>query len=125
MSHELFFESSRRENLDELIVASLGPRRGIEPDREKREALIDQMSALVHERSYPAANTRLRSSKLINDSTRSSIRGAFSKLLLHERQLEWTGHGIWRTFRFWSLVEKQGYLRDIARLTLSLKELTP
>lgn len=39
------------------------------------------------------------------------IRGFFSRNVLHDRELEWTGHGINRTFRFWSEEKKADYLR--------------
>ena len=57
---------------------------------------------------YPAAVEELKS---FEHDERPQVRNFFSAHVLKERKKEWTGHGINRTFRFWSEAEKQDYLR--------------
>ena len=55
---------------------------------------------------------------------RRVFRQIVSDDVLRTRSLEWTMHGLQRTFRFWSLEEKQHYLRFTAEVVEDLGSLT-
>jgi hypothetical protein len=61
----------------------------------------------------------------IDPITAATFRNTVSELILARRQLEWTSHGIRRSFRYWSRPDQQRYL-GFARTELAdLDQLSP
>jgi len=61
----------------------------------------------------------------ISAEDQGRFRDLVSDSILYPRQLEWTGHGVKRSFRFWSRVEKAKYVAYATELVDDLHELTP
>lgn len=48
-----------------------------------------------------------------------------NELILNARDMEWTSHGMKRSFRYWTRLEKQEYIRSAMKIMDELKELSP
>jgi hypothetical protein len=60
----------------------------------------------------------------LTPSERAHFRAEVNSLVLAPRQLEWTSHGIRRSFRFWSSEEKRRYVRYALEVAHDLRGLT-
>jgi hypothetical protein len=89
------------------------------------ENRIDQLLDMVRNGSYQEAYMGLHSDKSINRAAKLDLMHAVNSFYLLERQLEWTNHGILRSFRFWSVDEKREYLKATCGLMDSLKPVSP
>lgn len=56
---------------------------------------------------------------------RKTVSKALNENILYARNMEWTSHGVRRSFRFWSKAEKQEYVVEATKLMNLLKELSP
>lgn len=79
----------------------------------------------VREGRHREAYMGLRELKLLDQDEKKRLIGAANESYLMERQLEWTNHGILRSFRFWSEEDKTEYLRMTCDLVANLKEISP
>ncbi|WP_175454902.1 hypothetical protein [Rhodobacter capsulatus] len=61
----------------------------------------------------------------ITKELRPAVAKALNESFLFGKNLEWTNHGVNRTFRFWSEEEKKGYMALAAGLIDCLKLLSP
>lgn len=82
-------------------------------DGIEEAAIILNISKAIQKREYADA---LHALKALDMESQRIIRGFYSRNVLHNRELEWTGHGINRTFRFWSEEKKADYLRFTNRV---------
>jgi len=80
---------------------------------------------LVLNGQYREAYDELRADKSVADEDKKKLMSAVSAALLHFRNLEWTNHGIEKTFRYWNRSEKETYLRQAQAIADELKRLTP
>lgn len=85
------------------------------PDGEagKDIAQVWQVADAIHSNRYADAIEAL---KPFDPDCQRAIRVFFSQNVLHAQQREWTGHGINRTFRFWSPQQKTDYLHFSMRV---------
>jgi len=86
--------------------------------------LIDELHALVVTGDYKSAHTKLRSAKIAPE-VKTAIIGAFNEHWLSELKIEWTNHGILRSFRFWPPETKARYLQETKALLEALKDISP
>lgn len=68
--------------------------------------------------------------KLLQDSSmdaeeKGHVRRSVNEFVLAPRQLEWTSHGVRRSFRYWSEEEKADYVALTRRVCEDLTELSP
>lgn len=63
--------------------------------------------------------------RTITKAQRPAIAKALNESYLFGQQLEWTNHGVNRTFRFWSAEEKKAYVAQATELVRCLHLLTP
>lgn len=75
--------------------------------------------SLVADRQHAEAKTALED---FPREHRSALRSLASRTILFERELEWTAHGINRTFRFWSEARKKTYIAFVTELCRTLGE---
>lgn len=95
-------------------------------EQESQEAAaVMRLVSDVREGRYREAYMGLRALKLLNQEEKKRLIGAANEAYLMERQLEWTNHGILRSFRFWSVEEKQAYLRLTVEVMACCKTVTP
>lgn len=83
--------------------------------------LISDVRGGQHREAYLG----LRELKLLNQEEKKRLIVAANESYLMERQLEWTNHGILRSFRFWSIEEKQAYLRLTVEVMSCCKSVSP
>jgi hypothetical protein len=74
--------------------------------------------------NYPQAR-KLEKAAPLSEGTARHYRSVISAMVLNSRNLELTPHGLKRTFRFWSMEEKQAYIRLALKVVNDLKGLTP
>ena len=84
-----------------------------------------ELHGLIIKEQYADAQAMLNNCKAIEKDKVILVRKAFSALFLINRSREWTSHGVWRTFRFWTQEEKVSYLKRANILVESLKQVTP
>ena len=87
--------------------------------------LISCLFQLVEAGSYQEAHERLTSELGLTAVDKISIRKAITHRLLLDREREWSAHGVWKSFRFWSLEEKIDYLNRANRLIDLLETIVP
>lgn len=80
---------------------------------------VVRVSSAIAERRFPDAVKIV--GKLEPDLQRV-MRSRFSKAMLWQIQREWTGHGINRTFRFWTSEQKVGYLKFTVEVCNALRD---
>jgi hypothetical protein len=74
--------------------------------------------------NYPQARKLEKAAKL-SEGTARHYRSVINAMVLNSRRLELTPHGLKRTFRYWSLEEKQAYIRFALKVVNDLRRLTP
>ena len=91
----------------------------------KKEKLFD-IFKMVISGDYGEAHAALQTdAPFLSSAQKKEIRKVASDAILFEREREWSSHGIWRSFRFWSLTEKKAYLEKCSNLISYLRNLTP
>ena len=63
--------------------------------------------------------------KTIPIEYRKTVTKTLNETILYDRNMEWTSHGIRRSFRFWSKAEKQDYIDTATDLMKKLTKLSP
>ncbi len=86
--------------------------------------LIELVRDLVACR-YTTAKAQLKSIAESESLSHADIRTCVSDLLLSRRQLEWTSHGVRRSFRFWTYKEKVRYISAAKKIVNDLQFLSP
>ncbi|SDR83414.1 hypothetical protein SAMN04489812_0056 [Microlunatus soli] len=84
-----------------------------------------QLLTQVHLREYGPALVRDLAQIPISPAARAQFRDLVSQKVLGRRELEWTSHGVRRSFRFWKPAEKERYVAYSMELVADLRELTP
>ena len=74
-----------------------------------RETIDDCLVHLLYG-EYVKANQRLRHQSGFPHAVKNAVASAFNAEFMDKLKLEWTNHGLKRTFRYWSETEKQNYL---------------
>lgn len=87
------------------------------------EALVWLMRDMVVG-DHGDVDQRFKTLKLFDAESSARIRDVASKELLASRRLEWTSHGIRRSFRFWSDAEKSQYVESTVQTVRDLEGLT-
>lgn len=67
----------------------------------------------------------MRAEKALTDEQKKEIISAVNQAHFLPQRLEWTNHGIIKTFRFWTADEKAGYLRSANEIAEVVRSLTP
>ncbi len=88
-------------------------------------AAIERLLTCVKTGEYRQADVALRKEKSLDPAGKLTLIEAVNSSYLFRRDLEWTNHGILRSFRFWSPQEKADYLRMTREIMVSLKRLSP
>lgn len=73
---------------------------------------------------FKAAQKALDASTALAPEERAAFRGLVSESLLHRHSLEWTIHGVKKSFRFWTDEERAQYVRESVALVNELRGLT-
>jgi hypothetical protein len=81
--------------------------------------------SLVMSNDYAKAHETLLKSPCFSTDDRVQLKSEVTETLLLERRLEWTHHGIRKTFRFYTPSEKRYYLQKAAELIAILRDYTP
>jgi hypothetical protein len=68
---------------------------------------------------------KIEESLTLSADTAKHYRSVINSMVLSDRTLELTAHGPKRTFRYWSLEEKQAYIRFALKVVDDLRRLTP
>lgn len=108
------WERSSVEELVQRLVAD--PSSQIADESVAWRATVIQQTQLVLRGDHADAYQGLRDSTALNDEQKKEFVDVVNRHVLVERDLEWTNHGILRSFRFWPLEEKVEYLRTSNRL---------
>lgn len=98
---------------------------GASEQESPEAAAVMRLVSDVREGRHRQAYMGLRELKLLDQEEKKRLIGAANESYLMERQLEWTNHGILRSFRFWSIEEKQAYLRLTVEVMDCCKTVTP
>lgn len=93
-------------------------------DFEARKLAYAIAGALAVDDFKEASMMLARSGKIVDKTRRREIMAAANEHFLYPRELEFTSHGIHRSFRFWSVEEKASYLALAADILASLSSLT-
>jgi hypothetical protein len=88
---------------------------------EARAHILD----LVRSNEYAKAHEALLKSSYFSPIDRAQFKSEVSKTLLLERHVEWTHHGIRKTFRFYTPSQKHYYLKKATELIAILNDFTP
>ncbi|WP_333873159.1 discoidin domain-containing protein [Methylobacter sp.] len=93
-------------------------------DRPLVNACLDILKSLLFQEYYEAIRL-LSCIEGLQINTLNEIRSGFTRELLVLTQNQWSGHGISRSFRYWTLDEKKDYLTQSMNLIDDLRILTP
>ncbi|MCL3816994.1 class I SAM-dependent methyltransferase [Aeromicrobium wangtongii] len=74
------------------------------------QGVVETETRLVLAGDHDAAYHGLRETRELSDEQKKELIELINSLYLLDRELEWTNHGILRSFRFWSRGEKVEYL---------------
>lgn len=91
------------------------------PTASAIEQRLQHYLRAVQAEEYTEAYTQLRADKTLSDSEKKALIDAVNHSLLFGRDLEWGNHGMRRSFRFWSEVEKRQYLLRALQIVECLK----
>ena len=80
------------------------------------QATVEAETLLVLQGDYDSAYHGLRGTTALTDEQKKQFVQVVNDRYLVERELEWTNHGILRSFRFWPKEEKVEYLRTANRV---------
>jgi hypothetical protein len=80
---------------------------------------------LVTLKRYSDASALLNTSDELSPSEKKELKHTINTSHLCHDKLEWTNHGITKTFRYWTLAEKKQYIRAAAKLVQTLKNFSP
>jgi hypothetical protein len=94
------------------------------PRRSSVAADLVRILTQIHLRDYEDSVVRDLKQIDLGDDDRAAFRSLINKTFLADRELEWTSHGIRRSFRFWSEREKRAYVAFAMELVADLRELT-
>jgi hypothetical protein len=73
------------------------------------EPLLRNINSKIQDADYIGAS-HLLGVECKNIDDRTAIKKFFSNYILLQKSLRWTQHGIWKTFEFWTDIEKIKYL---------------
>ncbi len=118
--------SKYSENELTVILGSLSFWDGLDSaDSTFNQALTD-IARKVLTGSYGEAHSLLQSGTCVFAvDQKKEIRKILSEAILFDRELEWSSHGIWRSFKFWNDSEKRVYLENCLAVISCLKKITP
>lgn len=80
---------------------------------------------LIQGKEYKQAYSEMRADTSLSVEDKKAIMSAVSTAALYFIKLEWTNHGVQKTFRHWSQHEKESYLKQAQAVADSLKGLSP
>jgi len=83
------------------------------------------LALLVAQGHYTEAYTSIRADKTLTDAEKRTVQKEISQKILFARDLEWTGHGVVKTFRFWQPEQKIKYMKMANSLASALQDFTP
>jgi hypothetical protein len=86
---------------------------------------LETIHSSIHDGDFTAAHRLLVSSADISKELQRNIKGYYNSDYLSGIQLEWTHHGIWKTFRFYTDSEKTSYLERCLEIIAVLQTITP
>ncbi len=95
---------------------------------EKLQVICSKIMTKLCQRQYGKARQLLDESVKTGDIFKdesATIRAGFSRLVLQNEQLAWSGHGILRPFVFWGDLEKQRYLEQANSVISTLQSISP
>lgn len=92
---------------------------------EKYVVIISELCKLILDANYAGAIEIFNSFKILTVEEKRILIECINKRILFNRELEWTTHGIRKSFRFWSFEQKVGYLRESSMILDVLKKFTP
>lgn len=78
----------------------------------------------LHLREYNSSLARQLRALNLSAAGKAEFRESANHRVLFARELEWTSHGVRRSFRFWSQEEKKDYVSYAMTLVKDLRELT-
>lgn len=111
----------RSEREIEQVVQDSASAFGWKDDDEVR--LFLSIFDLVLQKKYQDAKMELRGQKP-SEALHSKITDAMNWLILPKRKMEWTAHGVRRSFRFWKDEEKVRYLKFVQDVITDLRPLS-
>jgi len=88
-------------------------------------AMLTTIDHFIARGAYTQANNLLSTTSLLNARQKNIVRRFYNDSHLIKKHLEWSHHGIWRTFRFWTTDEKIAYLRNCLDIIKLLESLCP
>lgn len=89
------------------------------------QGAVERLLGLVAAGERHDAYLALRGEASLDDASKKLFVTAVNDAYLFERDLEWTNHGILRSFRFWTPDQKTAYLTLTTDIMGNLRELTP
>ena len=107
-------------NIEELIKNGLS-----EGFISSHSDLLGELHNLIAVEKYSEAHTVLNNEKSIDRNGLVLIRKTFTACFLLSEKREWTSHGVWKTFRFWTNDEKINYLNRANLVIESLRLICP
>lgn len=111
------------EEADRLAVSLIGLVNRGSPVVGALEAAAEAASAALASR-YEGMD-RLLSAHRLAAAEVAEVKRAINRHVLYGRQLEWTSHGVRRSFRFWSDQESAGYVGLAVRVCSDLQAVSP
>lgn len=118
----LYDGAAREAQFSSLIEAmSVHSPHGVDTDARDLMALLGDIVVGKH----GTADKRLKAIKSLDPSDQKAVRDAASQQLLARRRMEWTSHGVRRSFRFWSEAERRRYTKFTVDTVRDLESLNP
>ncbi|MBC7762667.1 MAG: class I SAM-dependent methyltransferase [Candidatus Saccharibacteria bacterium] len=108
--------------VDGMVQRHIGDHAAVIADSDVAwQASVETVTKLVLNGDYNAAYHGLRDASALSEEQKREFVERINVRYLLRRELEWTNHGILRSFRFWPLEEKVEYLRSVNRLVEALE----
>lgn len=93
--------------------------------RSTVDAQLIRFCKMISEGQQAEIYSAMRSEKMLSETQKKEIISAINAVHFIPQQLEWTNHGVLKTFRFWTADEKAEYLRTSVEIIAALREITP
>ncbi|HVI28791.1 hypothetical protein [Hansschlegelia sp.] len=119
---EVYDHQARRRMFEDVLSASVG---GYPATCHQAIAALDRIVLEALAGEFRGMKRNLRAEPGVSRQAKADIRKVVNDQILLPREVEWTTHGVTRSFRFWSAEEKVEYLKDANQLVADLRDITP
>ena len=119
---EVYDHQARRRMFEAVLTGSIA---GYPPEDHPAIGAFDRIVLEALAGEFRGTKKNLRAEPGVSRQDKADMRKVVNDRILLSREVEWTTHGVTRSFRFWSDAEKIEYLKEANQLVEDLRAVTP